>query len=245
MDNKTYKFDFRDLHLNRSEIETVLGYKEDDDRLIVSDLIDELLDEAQNITDIKAQYTIFNNPQFQSGSKSISINNLNFGIDKIVYNQLKKSNSIAVFLCTAGPEIGNRSRRLMQDKDFLKGYIYDIIGSEIVEAAADLMQNEMSECLLSSGYKITNRYSPGYCGWNVAEQHNLFKLIPENYCGISLTESALMDPVKSISGFIGIGKEVRNNPYTCRMCSQDDCVYRRVREARMEKSDSFNHTINI
>jgi hypothetical protein len=220
--------------LKRSEIESVLGYKEDDDRMIVSDLIDELLDEAKNITDIKAQYSIFNNLQFHSGSKTIMIDNMNFGVEKIVFNQLKKSGSIAVFLCTAGPEIGIRSRLLMQEKDFLKGYIYDIVGSEIVEAAADLMQSDMEKNLNESGLKITNRYSPGYCGWNVAEQHKLFHLIPENYCGIRLTDSALMDPVKSISGFIGIGKDVKLNPYTCRICSQDDCVYRRVREARME-----------
>jgi hypothetical protein len=125
----------------------------------------------------------------------------------------------------------------MQEKDFLKGYIYDIIGSEIVEAAADLMQSDMEKNLIKSDLKITNRYSPGYCGWNVAEQHKLFHLIPENYCGIRLTDSALMDPVKSISGFIGIGKEVKNNPYTCRMCSHDDCVYRRIREERMKMPD--------
>jgi cobalamin-dependent methionine synthase I len=233
MENKTYKFDFGDLHLKCSEIEKVLGYKEGDDLSIVSEIIDELLEEAQNISHIKAQYSIFNNPRFQSGSKIISINRFNFGVERIVYQQLKRSESIAVFLCTAGPEIGIRSRLMMQEKDFLKGYIYDIIGSEIAEAAADLMQSDMEKNLHGSGYKITNRYSPGYCGWNVAEQHKLFQLIPENYCGINLTESALMDPVKSISGFIGIGKDVKNNPYTCRMCSQDDCVYRRAREARL------------
>jgi hypothetical protein len=233
MENKTYKFDFRDLRLQRSEIEIVLGYKEDDDRLIVSDIIDELLHEAHIITDIKAQFSVFNNPQFHTESKTVGIKNLNFGLEKIVYNQLRKSESIAVFLCTAGPQIGIRSRIMMQEKDYLKGYIYDIIGSEIVEAAVDLMQTDMGKILNDSGLKITNRYSPGYCGWNVAEQHKLFQLIPENYCGITLTDSALMDPVKSISGFIGIGKDVKNNPYTCRMCNQDDCVYRRVREARL------------
>ena len=233
MENRTYKFDFYDLGLKRSEIEAVLGYKEGDDRLIVSDLIDELLEEAENITDIKAQYSIFDNPQFQTVSKTVSINTLEFGIEKIVYNQLKKCESIAVFLCTAGPQIGIRSRLMMQEKDYLKGYIYDIIGSEIAEAAADLMQTDLEKNLNDQGYKITNRYSPGYCGWSVAEQHKLFRLIPGNFCGISLTESALMDPVKSISGFIGIGKNVKNNPYTCRMCNQVDCVYRRIREARL------------
>ncbi|MFZ0283319.1 MAG: vitamin B12 dependent-methionine synthase activation domain-containing protein, partial [Bacteroidales bacterium] len=62
------------------------------------------------------------------------------------------------------------------------------------------------------------------------EQHKLFQLIPKNYCGISLTPSALMDPMKSISGFIGIGADVRYNAYTCNLCDMKDCIYRKKKE---------------
>jgi hypothetical protein len=41
-----------------------------------------------------------------------------------------------------------------------------------------------------------------------------------------------MDPVKSISGIIGIGSNVRYNQYTCRMCEIDDCLYRKAREMK-------------
>jgi cobalamin-dependent methionine synthase I len=123
----------------------------------------------------------------------------------------------------------------MKDRDFLKGYIFDIVGTEIVEAAADLMQGDLEKNMRDSGKKITNRYSPGYCGWDVTEQHKLFQLMPENYCGIKLTPSALMDPIKSISGIIGIGENVKNNPYTCRLCNQNDCVYRGIRERMKQK----------
>ena len=68
---------------------------------------------------------------------------------KIVYSQLKKSERIAVFLCTAGPEIGIRSRAAMKDGDLLTGYIYDVIGSEVVEAAADLMQTNLQGATVS------------------------------------------------------------------------------------------------
>jgi hypothetical protein len=81
--------------------------------------------------------------------------------------------------------------------------------------------------------KITNRYSPGYCDWNVGEQHKLFSFFPDNYCGIRLTPSALMDPVKSVSGIIGIGENVKRNDYTCRVCDMKDCIYRRSREEKM------------
>jgi hypothetical protein len=230
MSTSTYQFDFKDLKLTVLQIETVLGYREGEDRMIVTDLIEEILKESEEISNIKGEYVVFNYVHFQEETRSVDINKINFQIKKIVFTQLKKSDSVAVFLCTAGAELGIRSRKAMQERDFLRGYIYDVIGSEIVEAAADLMQADLERIMKNSGNKITNRYSPGYCGWDVAEQHKLFQLVPKNYCGIQLTPSALMDPVKSISGLIGIGKNVKNNPYTCRMCDMKDCIYRRVRE---------------
>ncbi|MCX6321739.1 MAG: methionine synthase [Bacteroidia bacterium] len=232
MVNKTFQYDFNDLKLSVSQIENVIGYKEGEDREIVTDLIEEILKESQEISNIKAQYTIFNDVQFDSETKSVEISKIRFNIKKIVFGQIKKSESVAIFLCTAGEEIGIRSRKAMQERDFLRGYIYDVVGSEIVEAAADLMQKELEKAAISTGKKITNRYSPGYCGWDVAEQHKLFQLVPYNYCGIRLTPSALMDPEKSVSGIIGIGEKVKSNPYSCSICDLKDCIYRKAREKK-------------
>ena len=230
MTSSTFQFDFKDLKISSSRIETILGYKEGEDRELVSGLIEEILTESQEISNIKTEFRVFDRVLFDTVTKSVEVNNINFLIKKIVFTQLKRSDSVALFLCTAGAEIGIRSRKAMQEKDLLKGYVYDVVGSEIVEAAAGLMQVELEKSVLDTGRKITNRYSPGYCGWDVADQHKLFQLIPDNHCGIKLTPSALMDPVKSVSGIIGIGKDVKSNPYTCRMCDLNDCVYRRVRE---------------
>ena len=37
-----------------------------------------------------------------------------------------------------------------------------------------------------------------------------------------------MQPIKTISGVIGIGAAVRKVPYTCRLCELEDCLYRRL-----------------
>lgn len=232
MIHSTFNISFNDLSLDISEIEKVLGYSDGDDRELVTELIKEIFIEAAEICRIKSEYIIYSNIEFINSDKSIFINKLNFEIKKIVYGQIKKSESIAVFLCTAGEEIGIRSRIAMQEMDLLRGYILDIVGSVIVDAAADFMQNELEKSVGGSGKKITNRYSPGYCGWQVAEQHKLFQLVPGDFCGIKLTESALMDPIKSISGIIGIGKDVKNNTYTCNLCDFKDCVYRDLRQKK-------------
>lgn len=237
MNENTFRFELKDLRLSRSSIEAALGYADGEDKSLVDELIDEILKESAEISDIKAQYQIFNKVYFNRENKTVSIENHQFNIEKIVFGQLKKAGSIAVFICTAGAEIGLQSRKAMNERDLLKGYIYDVIGSEIVESAADLMQEDLEKKMLASGKKITNRYSPGYCNWNVSEQHKLFSLLPDNFCGIRLTPSALMDPVKSVSGFIGIGENVVNNAYTCRMCNMNDCVYRKIRENRVANKE--------
>jgi len=224
---KTFHFDFKELNLNVTQIVSVMGYQEGESHEIVTELVSEILKESEDMCNIKAEFRIFNGITFNDSAKSVKINDFVFEVKKIVFNQLKKSDSIAVFYCTAGQEIGIRSRNSMKEGDLLKGYVYDVVGSEIVEAAGDLMQNELEKAMLARGKKITNGFSPGYCGWDVAEQHKLIQLLPDNYCGIRLTDSALMDPVKSVSGFIGIGENVKRLPYTCSFCDMKDCLYRK------------------
>jgi hypothetical protein len=227
MTDKIFQFDFKDLNLDVSQIESVMGYRKGESQETISDLISEALKEARDICSIKSEYRIFDEIEFNDAEKTIKVNGLIFNIKKIVFGQIKKSGSLAIFLCTAGEEIGIRSRKAMKDGDLLKGYIYDVTGSEIVEAAADLMQNDLEGTVSASGKKITNRFSPGYCGWDVVEQHKLFRLMNDNFCGIRLSASALMDPMKSISGFIGIGENVKRLPYTCSFCDLKDCIYRK------------------
>lgn len=233
MEGKTFQFNFNELNISVSQVENVIGFNEDDDREFVRNQIDEILDECRTFANIKAEYRVYNDIIFDNTAKSVAVDDVTFDIKKIIFAQIKKSDSAILFLCTAGEEIGKRSRQAMQERDLLRGYIYDVAGSEIVEAAADLMQEEMKRSAESDGKKITNRYSPGYCGWDVAEQHKLFKLFRDNYCGIRLTPSALMDPEKSVSGIIGLGENVKLNPYTCRLCEMKNCLYRKFQEAKI------------
>ena len=230
MDKRTFNISFSDLNLGPDQIVRVLGKTGDESHEMVMDLIDEVLENSARVCDIRAEYVIYNGVEFNSEIKSVAIDDIQFNIGKIIWGQIGKSESVAVFLCTAGEEIGRLARELLAEKDYLRGYIYDIAGSEIVEAAADIMQEKLRAEAGAVQMSITNRFSPGYCGWNVSEQHNLFRLLPDNFCGISLTESALMVPIKSISGIIGLGRDVRFRPYTCNLCDQENCIYRNVKQ---------------
>lgn len=192
----------------------------------VTELIREVSEELVSMGDIRAEYRIFSNIRFVSEEKTIEIEGIVFAVKPIIYRQIREAEEVALFICTAGPAVGEMSRRSMKDGDLLRGYVYDVIGSEVVENAADTMQEELKRTVLTTGRRITNRFSPGYCGWDVAEQHKLFGFFRDNFCGITLTESALMNPVKSVSGLIGIGREVKYTSYQCHLCDDKNCIYR-------------------
>lgn len=229
MNDSTFKFEFSDLNLDVRQIEMVMGYREGESHEAISDLIAGALIDAESFCELKAEYRIFSGIEFNPSEKSVKIAGLEFSLKKIVFGQLRKSESMAVFLSTAGEKIGEMSRKAMKDGDLLQGYIYDVIGSEAADGASALMQEKLKMAAEMEGLRITNRYSPGYCDWNVDEQHKLFHLMKDNFCGITVNSSALMSPEKSVSGFIGIGREVRFNKYTCGLCDMQDCIYRKIR----------------
>jgi hypothetical protein len=203
-----------------------MGYRTETAPEPVTVLINEITEELLPLGDIKAEYRIFDGISLHQEEKSLQVEDVTFNIKPIIYRQIREAEEAALYICTAGPAIGEMSRASMNGGDLLKGYVYDVIGSEVVEAAADRMQEELRLRMAATGNGITNRFSPGYCGWDVAEQHKLFGFFKDNFCGITLTESAVMNPVKSVSGIIGIGRNVRFTPYQCNICGDKKCIYR-------------------
>ena len=163
-----------------------------------------------------------------SSAEEIAIPGLVFDSGKIIHKMLRHSESYAVFLVTAGPEAEILARSLISEGNYLEGYITDLVASAIVDSAADQVQEQVRNIAKENGLHITNRYSPGYCAWNVEEQQKLFSLFPKDCCGISLSDSSLMNPVKSMSGIIGLGFKVKYRDYTCEICSMLNCQFREM-----------------
>ena len=153
-----------------------------------------------------------------------------FETGHIILRQLRGSEAYTLFMCTAGEEFEAFQQRLKTGGDMVRVFIADALGSVIAEKCADQMELTLQESIDKLGWKHTNRFSPGYCGWHVSEQQKLFPLFDGHTCGITLTESSLMVPIKSVSGIIGLGREVRKLDYTCGLCTFEKC-YKRKKKA--------------
>ncbi|PWE00603.1 vitamin B12 dependent-methionine synthase activation domain-containing protein [Marinilabilia rubra] len=222
-----FRFNISDLDIATSDIEKMARIGDEmpsyDDFLLYE------LDLLNNNTKIEGGYII---QPGQIISDEIHINNHIFKAGKEVTHFLRKMNHAAIFICTAGKEVSERARQLNNEGHLLEAYLLDVLGSVIVEQAMDKMQNIIKNRLYEKGLKITNRYSPGYCEWNVIDQQLLFSFFPNDFCNVTLTESCLMQPAKTVSGIIGAGQEVTFHKHVCHLCNSINCIYRNTLERK-------------
>jgi hypothetical protein len=160
----------------------------------------------------------------------LKLRGITFHTGRIIGKELYGADIFAFFAGTAGAGPEELSRSLLEEGRYLEGYIADLVATAIVESVAEQIHGHIMKEATARGMKSTNRYSPGHCNWGVEDQQGLFTLFPPGFCGIGLSASSLMSPIKSVSGVVGIGRSVTYRDYPCELCSMTGCPYRRTRE---------------
>ena len=197
---------FADLSISLSELYEAMGYADAVPDEAVEKEVRGVLGRVEAVTSPRFCFFI-SGGELDESKDSLSVGDTCFSIGKIITRQLRGSESFAFFAATAGTGFERFQHTLQQEGDMVKIYIADAIGSIIAEKTADCMEIALDEYIRNRGWKHTNRFSPGYCGWHVSEQKKLFPLFPSaEPCGIRLTDSSLMLPIKSVSGVIGLGR---------------------------------------
>jgi hypothetical protein len=227
---QTYRFtvDFADLGLTTDDIARGMGYTDGVQSTYFGDDLDALMAEAADHACIEGGFRVFSPESVFFEREGFRVEEHYFETGRIIADPLRSAATLAFFVVTAGAGFSAWSSKLMRERDHVQAYFVDALGSEAVEKAADWVEARIIDWSAERGRGTTNRYSPGYCGWSVAEQHNLFSLLPPDFCGVKLTESALMQPEKSVSGIVGIGGSVERLDYGCKICTLEHCFRRRL-----------------
>jgi Vitamin B12 dependent methionine synthase, activation domain len=137
------------------------------------------------------------------------------------------ANRIAVFMVTAGNEITRQAGKRTEAGDALAGRVLDLVGSWAAERAAQALMAHLAGHL-GPAESFTLRYSPGFCGMELSQQRQLFRLAHADAIGITLLPSLFMHPLKSMSGLIGLGPRaaVGTHLSPCEPCPLLDCYLR-------------------
>jgi len=189
-------------------------------------LVDQLIDRCRELARPKGGYAWFDSGTLLSENE-LELEGVRFRVGKIIARELKRAEAFSFFAVTLGPGPESLCRECIRSGDYLEGYLIDLIGSGMVESLTGEIHAHIKSTAEKKEMKVTNHYSPGYCSWEVGEQQKLFGLLPPHWCGITLSGSSLMSPIKSVSGIIGIGSGVQYRTVGCTLCSMPHCQFRK------------------
>lgn len=143
--------------------------------------------------------------------------------EKLASN-LKGCERVIVFAATIGVEIDRLIAKYGRLSP-VKALLFQAIGAERIEALCDTFCEELAE---ERGIGFKPRFSPGYGGLPLQTQKELFSVLDcTRQIGLSLTDSLLMTPSKSVTAFAGITDLAEKKKHIkCSICDKIDCTFR-------------------
>ncbi len=126
---------------------------------------------------------------------------------KNLYKNLSGCEYAYMFAATVGLGIDHLIKR-GEVSSIMDAAIYQAAGAEMIESYADSEVARIRESESKKGYILRPRYSPGYGDLPLALQSDFESILNmQKWCGITLTDTLLMVPSKSITAFIGCTKK--------------------------------------
>jgi len=156
---------------------------------------------------------------------------------KIVARRLRKATEVIVAACTVGDEIAERASKIIKD-DLPRGLALDGVGSAAVEALSNWACAQFEIEAAAAGMQTTVPLNPGMIGWPLeVGQPEIFSLLDEPGMAVTLTETALMFPRKSLSLVVGVGAAIRAVGTVCDTCAMNKrCKYKPPEAIRAARS---------
>lgn len=179
-----------------------------------------MLREAAALAVPKAMYRVV--PVSERNGDSVVCNGITL-TSPLVSQNLSKVNRMVAYVATCGTELEEWS---LQFTDPLEVYWADGIKMRYLGEANKTLHSEVKgKYFPESDMSVM---SPGsLASWPIQEQEPLFRLVGKvkEKIGVGLTESCLMLPSKSVSGFFFSSDSHYEN---CRFCPLWDCPNRRA-----------------
>lgn len=151
--------------------------------------------------DAKAAYRTFR--LVVKGGEAPGVNesrNLFFG--KKIAATLDGCDYVTLLLVTVGSALPEKADEL-QKTDPTDSFFLEQVGGWLADHLAILVNRRIKAESAKNGYKTTMRYAPGYGDWTLKAQPEIMSLLGSEKIGVSLTDTQIMIPRKSVSAAIG------------------------------------------
>lgn len=142
---------------------------------------------------------------------------------------LSRAAQCAVMACTIGLSYEREALRLAA-VDATDALLYDTAGSSLVEACADACELAIREYAAGQGLHAGQRTSPGYGDVPLSASAGIVRALDAGkLLGISVTESDMLIPTKSVTAFVPLFEsedDARRARRSCAECVvKRDCAY--------------------
>lgn len=187
---------FDEVEISKKEALRYMGYNRNAALDNVEELFSACMDEFQNAVNYKACFT-------KTKIKFLGDGKLDLGFGEIQSYHLEKNlqgcKQAFVFAATCGVGADRLVMRYASTQPS-KSVIIDSIGSAAVEDWCDKINEEMNQ-----HGKTRPRFSCGYGDFKLSEQKNILEFLDAyRKIGISLSDSLLMTPKKSVTAIVGL-----------------------------------------
>lgn len=193
-----YSLSFKEPSINKKEIMRYMSSQGGGDEIL--GLIDECLAEVREMLQYKVCYAILT---AKTGSNIISLSCGQIASRNLAKN-LSGCDKAIIFAATIGIGID----RLISKYSRLspaKALCLQAIGAERVEALCNDFCEKMESEFQGKGESLRPRFSPGYGDLPLETQKMIFSLLDcPKRIGVTLGDTLLMSPSKSVTAFIGI-----------------------------------------
>lgn len=206
--------------LPEKEVWFAMGYRDFVPEQRVRDMVLEIRDDLVPKATLRYIYQIVEAEKLSP--RQVSFSGQVFNPEGIICSYLNGMTHALLFIGTAGWEYDRAKEALKAKEDIVADFIADSIGTVLAEMTVAQIERDYN-----GSQTISMPYSPGYCNWDIREQHLLFSLFPEKPCGVILSDTSLMAPEKSVSGFFALGDKLQRQPYHCEICKNTRCYKRR------------------
>ncbi|MGI6776882.1 MAG: vitamin B12 dependent-methionine synthase activation domain-containing protein [Acetivibrionales bacterium] len=141
---------------------------------------------------------------------------------RVMSVNLKDVHRVFPYVATCGTELENWSTSI---SDILENFWADAIKVQALQQAMKCFDQHVEQNL--SPGKTSNMNPGSLKDWPISEQKSLFQILGDvkGLTGVSLTESFLMTPIKSVSG---IKFPTETGYENCKLCPRENCIGRRA-----------------
>src|SRR5690606_1048152 len=136
---------------------------------------------------------------------------------------------IVVAVCTVGAAVDERLAAYRDAGEGFPRVVLDELASWAVDQVRQQLYRRLEAEAAARGWRGSAMRSPGGSAWSVRGQPALFSLLDASAIGVTLTDSCMMRPMKSLSLLLGWGSQPMGveGLTNCDFCTlKDRCRYR-------------------